>query len=948
MDRIIIRGAREHNLKNIDLDLPRDSFIVISGLSGSGKSSLAFDTIYAEGQRRYVESLSSYARQFLGRLDKPDLDYIEGLSPAISIEQKTSHRNPRSTVGTVTEIYDYLRLLFAHIGDAHCPECGRRIQEQSVDMIIDSIMALPAGSRVVLLAPVVRGRKGEHQKIIDDSKRFGFVRIRVDGEIRSLDEEIRLDKKKKHSLEVVVDRLKIHPDIRKRLSESVETALEVGSGKLIALIKGEARDSEVFFSQINACPVCGISVPELTPRLFSFNNPYGACKTCGGLGITLEFDPGKVIPDENLSFDEGALAPYNPKAGWYRRHFESLARHFGFTLTTPFRDLPPKAIDVILNGTEELIEFTYPNRDRNSQWQYSSGYPGVLKELRRRYLETKSDGIKEWLASFMSQRTCPDCQGKRLTPAGLAVTVGGKNIYEITTLSVEQAVTFFEQLELDQTRQTIARQILKEIKARLSFMRSVGLEYLTLERKASTLSGGEAQRIRLATQIGSSLVGVLYILDEPTIGLHQRDNARLLNTLMRLRDIGNTLIVVEHDEQTLRAADHIVDLGPGAGVHGGYVVAQGTFEQIMENENSLTGKFLSGELEIEKRDHRRRGKGVGLTIHGAAEHNLKEINVSFPLGTLIAITGVSGSGKSTLLADLLYPILANRVSRSHLSEGKYRDIEGWEQIDKVINIDQNPIGRTPRSNPATYVGLFTPIRELFASLPESKARGYKAGRVFFKLKLGRLESIQGDGKIKIEMHFLPDVYITCDVCKGKRYNRETLDIRYRGKNITEVLDMTVEEALEFFQRIPTIHRKLATLSSVGLGYIKLGQSALSLSGGEAQRVKLALELSKKSTGRTFYMLDEPTTGLHFADVKMLMDVLQRLVDNGNTVALIEHNMDVIKQADYIVDLGPEGGGKGGEVVFIGTPEEIVRCSKSYTGKYLSHVLNEKKVPADIA
>jgi len=957
MDRIIIRGAREHNLKNIDLELPRDSFIVISGLSGSGKSSLAFDTIYAEGQRRYVESLSSYARQFLGRLDKPDLDYIEGLSPAISIEQKTSHRNPRSTVGTVTEIYDYLRLLFARIGDAHCPQCGRRIQEQSVDMIIDTILGLPNDSRVVLLAPVVRGRKGEHQKIIDDAKRSGFVRIRVNGEIRNLDESIKLDKRKKHSLEVVVDRLRINSDIRKRLSESVETALEVGTGRLIVSITENGKEKEEFFSQINACPHCGISVPELQPRLFSFNNPYGACKTCSGLGVTLEFDPDKIIPDKSLSFNEGALCPYNPNAGVYRSHFASLARHFKFDLDMPFEELSPEVIDVILNGTDQLIEFTYTNQSRNSKWQYSSGYPGVLKELRRRYLETKSDGVKEWLESYMSRRTCPDCQGKRLAAASLAVTIGGKNIFEVTTLSVEDAASFFENIRLDQTKGMIAHQILKEIKARLSFMRSVGLEYLTLERRASTLSGGEAQRIRLATQIGSSLVGVLYILDEPTIGLHQRDNTRLLNTLFHLRDLGNTLIVVEHDEQTLRSADHIVDLGPGAGVHGGHVVAQGSFEDIVSCDSSLTGKFLSGELKIADRDRRRGGKHKSLRIRGAEEHNLKKIDVTLPLGTLIAITGVSGSGKSTLLTDLLYPILANRVSRAHLSEGQYGAIEGWEGIDKVINIDQSPIGRTPRSNPATYVGLFTPIRELFASLPESKARGYTPGRFSFNVRGGRCENCQGDGTIKIEMHFLPDVYITCDVCKGKRYNHETLDIRYRGKNITEILDMTVEEALEFFNKIPSIRRKLETLVSVGLGYIKLGQSALTISGGEAQRVKLSLELSKKSTGKTFYMMDEPTTGLHFADVKMLMDVLQRLVENGNTVTLIEHNLDVIKQADYIVDLGPEGGDRGGEIVFAGTPEEIVRCPDSYTGQYLARFLDghlldgyvpggEEKAPAD--
>jgi excinuclease ABC subunit A len=940
MKKIVIKGAREHNLKNIDLELPRDKFIVVSGLSGSGKSSLAFDTIYAEGQRRYVESLSSYARQFLGRLEKPDLDYIEGLSPAISIEQKTTHRNPRSTVGTVTEIYDYLRLLFARIGTAHCPTCGREIHEQSVDMIIDAILALPEGSRTFLLAPVVRGRKGEHQKILEDVRHSGFARIRLNNEIRSLDEDIILDKKKKHSIEIVVDRLKIYPDIRKRLSESVEAALEVGGGKLIVLIRDAKGEREEFFSQVNACSVCGISIPELQPRLFSFNSPYGACSTCSGLGITLEFDPEKIIPDPSLSFDQGGIAPYNPRARWHRSILLSLAEQFGFKLDTPLNKLPKRIIDIILQGTDEQVKFNYVNEDRGSQWSYTSGYRGILKDLRRRYLETKSDGIKEWLESYMSQKECPACLGKRLCRESLSVTVGGRNIHEVTSFPVKDTISFFSNLSLDSTKAQIARQILKEIRARLTFLQSVGLDYLTLERKAATLSGGEAQRIRLATQIGSSLMGVLYILDEPTMGLHQRDNRRLLDTLMHLRDLGNTLIVVEHDEQTLRAADHIVDLGPGAGVHGGYVVAQGTCEEIMANKESLTGKYLSGELRIESPHQRRKVKDSRIVIRGAAEHNLKGIDVAFPLGVLVVITGVSGSGKSTLLTDLLYPIIANRVGKSRLTEGRYSSIEGCEKIDKVINIDQSPIGRTPRSNPATYISLFSIIRDLFASLPESRTRGYKPGRFSFNVKGGRCENCQGGGTIRIEMHFLPDVYITCDVCKGKRYNHETLDVRYKGKNIFEVLEMTVDEAVAFFDKIPQAKRKLETLTSVGLGYITLGQSALTLSGGEAQRVKLALELSKKSTGKTFYILDEPTTGLHFADVKMLMEVLQILVDGGNTAILIEHNMDVVKQADYIIDLGPEGGDKGGEMVFAGSPEELVQCEESYTGRYLKKYLAE--------
>jgi len=935
---IVIKGAREHNLKNIDLVLPRDALIVVSGISGSGKSSLAFDTIFAEGQRRYVESLSAYARQFLGRLNKPDLDYIEGLSPAISIEQKTTHKNPRSTVGTVTEIYDYLRLLFARVGIPHCPQCGKEIKEQSLDQILDTILAYKEGSKIQILAPLVKGRKGEHQKLIDDARRSGFARLRVDGEIVLLEENIKPDKNKKHSIEIVVDRLVIHSENRQRLAESVEAALELASGKLIILRDVDGKEEENFFSQTHACAQCGLSIPELQPRLFSFNNPYGACPDCSGLGVTLEFDPELVVPDPSLSFNEGAIAPYNPEANWYSSIFKSIARHYHFSLDTPFDKLPRRVFNAILYGTKEIIDFTYTHKERKGKWEYSTNFRGVLPDLKRRYLETRSDYIKDWLEGYMRQKECTTCRGRRLRPESLAVTVNKKNIYEVSLLSVKEAHEFFRRLDLSETQVKIAQQILKEIRSRLEFMENVGLEYLTLERRAATLSGGEAQRIRLATQIGSSLVGVLYILDEPTIGLHQRDNTRLINTLKHLRDIGNTLVVVEHDEQTLRTADYIVDLGPGAGAHGGYIVAQGSLKDILADKKSLTGRYLSGTLRIEKRKQRRQQTDKAITLTGAREHNLKQIEVRFPLGTLTVITGVSGSGKSTLLSDLLYPVLANKVRRSHYPEGAYTSVSGVEHIDKVINIDQSPIGRTPRSNPATYVGLFTPIRDLMAKLPESRARGYKPGRFSFNVKGGRCENCSGDGTICIEMHFLPDVYITCDVCKGKRYNRETLEIRYKGRNIYEILELTVDEAYDFFKKIPAIERKLKTLKAVGLGYIRLGQSALTLSGGEAQRVKLALELSKRSTGATFYLLDEPTTGLHFADVKKLMEVLHLLVDQGNTVVLIEHNMDVIKQADYIIDLGPEGGDKGGELVCAGTPEQVVQCAASYTGRYLKEYL----------
>jgi excinuclease ABC subunit A len=948
MDTLVIRGAREHNLKNIDLDLPRDKLIVISGLSGSGKSSLAFDTIFAEGQRRYVESLSAYARQFLGRMDKPDLDYIEGLSPAISIEQKTTHRNPRSTVGTVTEIYDYYRLLYARIGIPHCPQCGRVIREQPVDQIIDTILTLERGSRIQLLSPVIRGKKGEHQKILEDARKAGFARARIDGLMVNFDDEplIKLDKQKKHTIEIVVDRLVIGPDIRSRLAESVEAALQASEGILLLLVQGQGGDEERFFSQKNACPDCGISIPELQPRLFSFNNPFGACPACSGLGAKLEFDPRLVIPDRSLSFNQGGVLPYNPDSAWHRSRFESLARHYQFSLDTPLKELPRKIFEAILYGSKEAIDISYENRDKTGRFEYRAKFPGVLEDLKRRYLETQSSGIKEWLEKFMSQKPCEDCGGKRLKPEVLGVTLGGTghralNIWELASLSVTDSLAFFDAIRFSETEKQIASQILKEIRARLGFMKNVGLEYLTLERKTATLSGGEAQRIRLATQIGSSLVGVLYILDEPSIGLHQRDNQRLIDTLLHLRNLGNTLIVVEHDEQTLRTADYIVDLGPGAGVHGGAVVGRGTPKELMQVKASLTGQYLAGKLTMDIPVERRQGKGTFLRLTGVREHNLKGIDVAIPLGVFTCITGVSGSGKSTLLSDVLYPALANRLHHTSRPEGAYKKLEGAEVIDKVIDIDQSPIGRTPRSNPATYVGVFSGIRDLFAGLPEAKMRGYKSGRFSFNVRGGRCENCQGDGTIKIEMNFLPDVYITCDVCHGRRFNKETLEIRYKGKNIADVLDMTIEEATDFFIHIPHIARKMSTLLSVGLGYVKLGQSALTLSGGEAQRVKLALELSKRSTGKTLYLLDEPTTGLHFADVKQLMEVIQRLVDQGNTVVMIEHNLDVLLQADHLIDLGPEGGDRGGALVAAGTPEAVAAHTGSYTGRYIKELLDRR-------
>lgn len=940
MDKLIIKGARQHNLKNIDLELPRNKLIVISGLSGSGKSSLAFDTIFAEGQRRYVESLSSYARMFLGRMDKPDVDYIEGLSPAISIEQKTTARNPRSTVGTVTEIYDYLRLLFARIGIPHCPSCGREIREQSIDQILDVIMSWPEGTKLQVLAPVIRAQKGEHRKIMEDALKQGFLRARIDGQMVELESPPELEKQKKHSIELVVDRIRLSHDGRKRISEAVETALSVADGIVTVIRESDGTVSEEFFSQKGACPICGISLPELEPRLFSFNAPQGACPACTGLGINLEFDPDLIIPDKSLSFNEGGCVPYNPTSAWNRSRFEALAAHFGFSLDTPFGSLPERAMNAILYGTDEEVHVRYENRDKTGHFEYHSKWPGVIADLKRRYREASSDDIKEWIESFMVEKECEVCHGRRLRPEALAVTVGGRNIDEISRMSVGEAVRFFESLRLSSTDAQISKLILKEIVARLGFLRNVGLDYLTLDRKAGTLSGGEAQRIRLATQIGSSLVGVLYILDEPSIGLHQRDNQRLIDTLTYLRDLGNTLIVVEHDEQTLRTADYIVDLGPGAGEHGGKVVACGTVPQVIQNPNSLTGQYLAGTLRIEVPKVRRKGSGAWITVKGAREHNLKNIDVKIPLGMFVCITGVSGSGKSTLMSDVLFPAISNRLMRSKHPEGDYDRILGLEHIDKIINIDQSPIGRTPRSNPATYVGVFTPIRDLFASLPESKARGWKPGRFSFNVKGGRCEHCQGDGTIKIEMNFLPDVYITCEVCHGKRFNAETLDVRFKGKNIADVLDMTVEEALAFFSHIPSIAHRLQTMVDVGLGYIRLGQSALTLSGGEAQRVKLSLELAKRATGRTLYFLDEPTTGLHFADVRQLLAVIHRLVDSGNTVVMIEHNLDVIKQADWIIDLGPEGGDRGGMIVAEGRPEDIVQVPASYTGQYLGPVLRQ--------
>ncbi|HZK19345.1 MAG TPA: excinuclease ABC subunit UvrA, partial [Treponemataceae bacterium] len=889
--KLIIKGAREHNLKNIDIEIPRNKLVVISGLSGSGKSSLAFDTIFAEGQRRYMESLSSYARQFLGRMEKPDLDYIEGLSPAISIEQKTTSRNPRSTVGTVTEIYDYYRLLYARIGIPHCSDCGREISEQSVDQIIDSIMHWEDASRIQILAPIIKGKKGEHKKIIEDAKRSGYIRARINGIMTDLEDSIKLEKQKKHSIEIVVDRIRLSTDARRRLADSLESALDIAQGVVVVTrrLPNSEKETEHFFSQHTACAYCGISIPELQPRLFSFNNPFGACPECTGLGAKQEFDASLICPDKNLSYNEGAFIPYGPKSAWNRARFEALADHFGFSLDTPVKDLKKKEYNIIMRGHSDPIEYIYESQRNDGRFKYKQPWPGVFADLKRRYQEAFSDAQRRNLEKLMSNTTCPVCNGERLRPEALAITVGKKNIWELCKLSVAESITFFEKLKISEVEQQIASEILKEIHNRLGFLKNVGLDYLTLERKAGTLSGGEAQRIRLATQIGSALVGVMYILDEPSIGLHQRDNQRLIDTLIYLRDLGNTVIVVEHDEQTLREADWLIDLGPGAGVQGGRVVAQGSPSEVAKVKESITGQYLAGTLTMDMNSKRRTGNGTFITIEGASENNLKKVSVQFPLGSFTCITGVSGSGKSTLLSDVFYPAVSNRIMRSTLKEGAYENIIGLEHIDKVIDIDQSPIGRTPRSNPATYVGVFTDIRALYANLPDSKSRGFKPGRFSFNVKGGRCENCQGAGKITIEMNFLPDVYVTCEVCDGKRFNQQTLEVLYKGKSIADVLNMTIEEAASFFNAVPSITRKLQTLLSVGLGYIKLGQSALTLSGGEAQRVKLANELAKRSTGKTLYILDEPTTGLHFADVKQLMQVIHQLLDQGNTIIMIEHN-----------------------------------------------------------
>ncbi len=938
-NEILIKGARENNLKNIDVAIPRDKMVVLTGLSGSGKSSLAFDTIYAEGQRRYVESLSSYARMFLGQMDKPDVDYIEGLSPAISIDQKTTSKNPRSTVGTVTEIYDYMRLLWARVGVPHCPRCGKEIRQQTIDQIIDQIMALGDGTRLQIMAPVIRGRKGEHAKVLENARRSGYVRVRVDGNLYDLSEEIPMEKNVKHTVEVVVDRLILRPDIQQRLTDSVETASALSGGLVTVNLVQQGKD--IHFSQNYACDDCGISIEELAPRMFSFNNPFGACPTCTGLGMQLKADPALIVPDESLSILDGAIAA----SGWQsirsdgisRMYFDALAKKYAFSLSTPWERLSDRVKDVILYGTggEKLtLEYDQPR----GKGVLHQAFEGIVHNLERRYRETQSDASKREIEEFMAECPCPACQGRRLKPEALVVTVGGKSIYDATALSVTDEVAFFHDLTLTGNQELIAAQILKEIRARLNFLQSVGLGYLTLHRSSGTLSGGESQRIRLATQIGSGLMGVLYILDEPSIGLHQRDNDKLLATLRRLRDLGNTLIVVEHDEDTMRAADYLIDIGPGAGSHGGTVVAAGTPEEVMANPNSLTGQYLSGKKRIEVPPHRRIGNGKWLTVRGARENNLQNVDVSIPLGTFTCVTGVSGSGKSSLVNEILYKKLGVALNRMKAHPGKHDAIEGLEHLDKVINIDQSPIGRTPRSNPATYTNLFNDIRDLFASLPDAKTRGYGPGRFSFNTRGGRCEACSGDGMLKIEMHFLADVYVPCEVCHGKRYNRETLEVKYRGKSIADVLDMTAEEALAFFAPIPRIADRLRTLCEVGLGYVKLGQSSTTLSGGEAQRVKLATELSKRSTGRTIYILDEPTTGLHSDDVKKLLEVLQRLVDSGNTVLVIEHNLDVVKSADYLIDLGPEGGSGGGTIVATGTPEQVAQEPRSYTGQYLRRML----------
>ncbi len=937
---IKIRGASEHNLKKLDIDIPRNEFVVLTGLSGSGKSSLAFDTIYAEGQRRYMESLSSYARQFLGQMEKPDVESIEGLSPAISIDQKSTNRNPRSTVGTVTEIYDYFRLLYARVGIPHCPKCGREIKKQTVDQMVDAIMKLPERTKIQLLAPVVRGKKGRHEKVLDHAKKSGYVRARIDGNMYELTEEITLDKNIKHNIEIIVDRLAVKPGIEKRLSDSVENVLKIADGLMIVdVIDGEPMN----FSQDFSCPDCGISIDEIQPRSFSFNNPFGACPECFGLGYKMEFDVDLMIPDRSVSLNDGAITVMgwqssNKEGSFTHAILEALAKEYEFSLDVPFEELSEKAQDVIINGTHGYEVKVYYKGQRG-EGIYDVAFEGLIKNVERRYKETASESSKQEYEEFMQITPCRVCKGQRLKPESLAVTVADKNIYEITNMSILDLKAFLEQMELSEMQKVIGEQILKEIKARTGFLADVGLEYLSLSRATATLSGGEAQRIRLATQIGSGLVGVAYILDEPSIGLHQRDNDKLLGALMHLKNLGNTLIVVEHDEDTMKAADFLVDIGPGAGEHGGKVVACGTPEEVMNNPDSITGAYLSGKLKIPVPEARRKPSGW-LTVKGAAQNNLKNIDVKFPLGIMTVVTGVSGSGKSSLVNEILYKSLAKNLNRAHVIPGKHKKILGMDQLDKVIAIDQSPIGRTPRSNPATYTGVFDLIRDLFASTQDAKMHGYTKGRFSFNVKGGRCEACSGDGIIKIEMHFLPDVYVPCEVCGGKRYNRETLDVKYKGKSIFDVLDMTVEEAMVFFENVPSIYRKIATLNEVGLSYIKLGQPSTTLSGGEAQRVKLATELSRKSTGKTIYILDEPTTGLHFADVHKLVEILRKLSDGGNTVIVIEHNLDVIKTADYIIDIGPEGGDRGGTVIATGTPEEIVQCDQSYTGKFLKKYLED--------
>ncbi len=943
-DFLVIRGARQHNLKNIDLEIPRNRLVVITGISGSGKSSLAFDTIYAEGQRRYVESLSAYARQFLGQMDKPDVDRIDGLSPAISIDQKAGSRNPRSTVATVTEVYDYLRLLYARVGRPHCPQCGHPISMQAVEQMVDRLMALPVDTRLILMAPLVRGKKGEHVKVLEEIKRLGYVRVRVDGQVFEVTEDIVMEKNKKHTIEAVVDRLVVKPGIKGRLADSLETTLGLSGGLVVALVGGE----EILFSQKMACPDCGVSLGELEPRMFSFNSPYGACPDCMGLGTRMELDPDLIIPNRGLSIEEGAIAPWSRGASrYYPQMLRAVAEHYGFSVREPVDKLDPLYLEIILYGSDhERIRFRYRNTYGRTRVR-DIYFEGVIANLERRYREAETDGVREDIEEYMRASPCPTCKGARLKPESLSVTVGGKSIADVTRMSIETAMDFIGSLDLGTRESAIAKGILKEILARLGFLKDVGLNYLTLERPAGTLAGGEAQRIRLATQIGSGLMGVLYILDEPSIGLHQRDNRRLLDTLLRLKDLGNTVIVVEHDEDTIRSADHIVDIGPGAGEHGGWVVASGTLDDVCGTNESVTGQYLSGQRKIPVPTSRRLPNGKALCLKGCRQHNLKNIDVEFPLGMFICVTGVSGSGKSTLVDEILYRRLAQDLYRSKLRPGDHDRVNGVEYLDKVVEIDQSPIGRTPRSNPATYTGAFDHIREVFSQTPESRLRGYKPGRFSFNVRGGRCEACRGDGIIKIEMHFLPDVYVPCEICKGSRYNRETLEIRFKGKTIADVLGMTVTEALDFFEAIPRIKRKLQTLYDVGLGYIRLGQPATTLSGGEAQRVKLASELSRRSNGRTLYILDEPTTGLHIADIHKLLEVLGRLVDAGDTVVVIEHNLDVIKTADHVIDLGPEGGDSGGYVVAAGSPEEVATCPRSHTGSFLRRALEVRGDDASV-